>query len=167
MTDDNTYTIEKYIELPISFEPDLNTLEPDVKRIDVQKEIELTEKEVRELASQLPNYVLLNMIEPEYNLSDIKEEYLEEDNEQQKVSDCCGAEAVDLCKSLDVIKWYCQSCGEPCDAVDSEDKIEKTNVKHDLLEGSGTWQTHKHFVNASIRRLDNKLQEIIEKINND
>lgn len=76
----------------------------------------------------------------------------EEETEQQKVSDCCGGELRDLSKILNGHYWSCKSCGEPCDAVEPDDKIEKIDIE-------AAW------AGEAVNR--QKINEIIEKINNE
>jgi len=109
----------------------------------------LSKEEVRELAGQLPKETLEKLVESK------------EDTEQQKVSDCCGGKLVE-CKWEEICgKHHCGKCGRTCDAVEPDDKIEKLpTVSNIFLEK----QENKERV---ILRNRTKLNEIIEKINND
>jgi len=130
MTDDNTYTIRKEIDQD-NISSFYRLKSGGTKKVEV--EMQLTEEEVRKLASHLP-----------------------EETEQQKVSDCCGGEvyATSSVWGEKREKIYCKSCGEPCDAVKPDDKIEK--LRKEILRGSWDVQQNR-----------NKINEIIEKINNE
>lgn len=140
MNDDNIYKIEEV--WGENLQESYYLLEDNSK-----KKLRLKEEQVRKLASQL----LENTEQDEECICGLeyvtKECPVHQPKEQQKVSDCCGADTWMPTRHGSGF-FQCKSCGEPCDAVEPDEKIEKIKAITD-------------------RNLYDKINEIIEKINNE
>lgn len=128
---ENYYTIKRVVQSKVC-DTDGHKRGGLTKEVD----IELTEDEVRELASQLPEerewLQLKDEDLPDPDLENAITYEPGDDTEQQKVSDCCGVEAISLIDDDKFADFHiCAYCKEDCDAVEPVGHRTEATVKID------------------------------------